>query len=218
VIVFFSNRDDAGGRMFVQPADRSAPPKVLWPTERPHRSLDVSSDGRHFILIFLDAHAEGFFVLDRSTGEVRTVSEEGAIRSADFHRDGDWIVYSREERPGYANLWLVPFPGPGEPRQITFEGGVQPQWSLDGSEIFYRGPGYFSAITVEKSGGTLVTGRPRPLFEDRFRETYPGTLLNYSQHPTGRFLMIESAQGDSLVLVENWRAKVVQAFARDDGE
>jgi serine/threonine protein kinase len=214
-ILFYSDRDNGVGRMFVQPADRSAPAKVLWPTERPHLWLGVSSDGRHVILIFLDARAPGFSVLDRSTGEVRTVSEGGAVWSANFHRDGDWIVYAREDPDG-SNLWLVPFPGPGEPRQITFDGGVQPQWSPEGNEIFYRSPGrQFMSIPVEKSGGTLVTGRARPLFEDRFRDPYPGPFLGYSQHPNGRFLMVESAESESLVLVENWRAKVVKAFARD---
>jgi hypothetical protein len=36
-------------------------------------------------------------------------------------------------------------------------------------------------------------------------------------HPNGRLLMIERVQGDeqSLVLVQNWRAKVARAFAPD---
>ena len=117
--------------------------------------------------------------------------------------------------PRASNLWLAPFPGPGEPRQVTFDGGEEPRWSIGADEIFYRGPTHLMAIPVEKSGGTLVTGRPRPLFEDRFRHASTRGIRNYSVHPDGRFLMIESAEsgGESAVLVENWRAKLVQAFA-----
>jgi hypothetical protein len=77
------------------------------------------------------------------------------------------------------------------------------------------------SMSVEKSGAALVTGRPRALFEDRFHHfDHPlRGFTSYSQHPNGRFLMVENAESrdESLVLVENWRAKVVQAFARDGG-
>jgi Tol biopolymer transport system component len=213
-IAFFSNRDGVG-RAFIQPADRSAPAKPLWPTERPHTWLDFSADGRKVILVAFDA--PGLLVLDRESGEVRTVVAEGSIYGASFHPDRDWILYARRENRR-SDLWLVPFPGPGEPRQITSDGGEEPQWSRDGDEIYYRDPTHFMSMRVEKSGGALVTGRPRALFEDRFRHfDLQRGIPNYAQHPNGRFLMIENAESreESLVLVENWRAKVVQAFARD---
>jgi hypothetical protein len=47
----------------------------------------------------------------------------------------------------------------------------------------------------------------------------PPTSTPTIRHPNGRFLMIESAHsgGEAPILIENWRAKVVQAFARDGG-
>jgi Tol biopolymer transport system component len=215
-ILFYSDRVEGRGQVFVQRADRSAPPERLWPSERAHSWLDVSADGQQVILIAFDA--PGFFVLDRRSGEVSTVIGDRTIRSADFHPAGDWIVYARRGDDGY-NLWLAPFPGPGEPRQVTFDGGEEPRWSIGADEIYYRGPTHLMAMPVEKSGGTLATGLPRPLFEDRFRHASERGVQNYSVHLDGRFLMIESADsvGVSLVLVENWRAKLVQAFAQGGG-
>jgi serine/threonine protein kinase len=215
-ILFASDRDGLN-RAFIQPADRSAPPKPLWPGDRANTFLGVSADGRKVILVAFDA--PGFFVLDHDSGEVRNVVEEGVVYCAQFHPDGDWITYARREADHVSNVWLVPFPGPGEPRQITFDGGEEPQWSVAGDEIYYRGPTHFWSMPIEKSGGGLVTGRARPLFEDGFRHFDPRGFANYSQHPNGRFLMIENVEDreSSLVLVENWRAKVAQAFARRDG-
>ena len=101
-ILFYSDRVEGRGQVFVQPADRSAPAQPLWPSERPHTYLDVSADGRWVILWAFDA--PGFLVLDRRTGEVRTVIEDGAVYSAAFHPDGDWIVYARLDAKGLQPL------------------------------------------------------------------------------------------------------------------
>jgi hypothetical protein len=146
------------------------------------------------------------------------VIEDGLVYSAAFHPGGDWIVFARPDANG-SNLWLVPFPGPGEPRQVTFDGGEEPRWSIAGDEIYYRRPTHVMAIPVERSGAALVTGRPRPLFEDHFRRHVARGIQNYQPHPNGRLLMIESVDSgeQSLVLVHNWRAKVAQAFATGGG-
>jgi Tol biopolymer transport system component len=217
-VLFYSDRFEGRGQMFIQPEDGSAPAEQLWPSEQAHRGLDVSADGQQVILT--NPGAPGFFVLDRRTGKVRTVAEDGTVLSAAFSPDGDWIVYARSDDKGTRNLWRVPFPGPGEPRQITFDDDDEPIWSIGGDEIYYRGPGHIMAIPVQKSGNDLVTGKARSLFEDHFRRNpFQRGIQNYRQHPDGRLLMIEPADTgeQSLVLVLNWRAKVVQAFADGDG-
>jgi hypothetical protein len=214
--ILFQSVREGRAQVFVQPADRSAPPRRLWPSERDHVWLGTSADGQQVMLMAFDA--PGFFVLDRRSGEVSPVIGDGLVRAADFHRDGDWIVYARIDAGG-SNLWLAPFPGPGEPRQITFDGGEeQPRWSIAADEIYYRSPTHVMAIPVEKSGGALVTGRSRPLFEDRFRHQWFRGYVNYVPHPNGRLLMIENVEdSQSIVVVLNWQAKVAQAFAQGGG-
>jgi hypothetical protein len=72
------------------------------------------------------------------------------------------------------------------------------------------------AIPVERRGGDLVTGRARALFADRFLHAAPG-VQSFSPHPNGRLLMIEPAEeaATTIVLVQNWRAKVERTFAEE---
>jgi serine/threonine-protein kinase len=215
--LFVSDRVEGRLQVFLQRADRSAPPERLWPSEQAQLHLDVSADGRQVILVDIGS-PKGFVVLDRPSGKVHTMVEDGTVYSATFHPDGDWIVFARIDASRESNLWLVPYPGPGEPRQVTTDGGEEPRWSIDGDEIYYRGRTRVMSIPVEKPDGALVTGRPQPLFEDRFRRNLVRGIQNYRPHPNGRLLMIESMDSEqSLVLVENWGAKVAQAFARDSG-
>ena len=164
---------------------------------------------------------EGFFAFDRQTGEVHPAVEQGFARSAAFHPDGDWIVYAAfDPRSGDAvsDLWLAPFPGPGEPRQLTFEGGQEASWSRSGNEIYYRSRTHMMAIPIEKQGSEVVTGRPEALFEDHYRRGILQGIINYSALADGRFLMIEPAedQEEKVILVQNWRAKVLEAFSSTD--
>jgi hypothetical protein len=215
--LFVSDRIEGRFQVFLQRADRSAPPERLWPSESAQAWLDVSPDGQQVILVDF-GNPKGLVLLDRTSGKVRTIVEDGTVYSAAFHPAGHWIVFARIDASRDSNLWLVPYPGPGEPRQITFDGGEEPRWSIAGDEIYYRGRTHVMPIPVEQADGALVTGRPQSLFEDRFRRNLLRGIQNYAPHPNGRLLMIESEESESsLVLVENWRAKVAQAFAQGGG-
>jgi Tol biopolymer transport system component/tRNA A-37 threonylcarbamoyl transferase component Bud32 len=217
-ILFDSTRLEGRSQVFVQPADRSRPAERLLPSESNQMSLDVSADGR-WLLLF-DFGGQGCYAFDRQTGETRTVVGEGIVYSAAFHPDGDWIVFAHMNKRGYSvatEIWLVPFPGPGEARQLSSGGGSEPRWSLRGDAIYYRGPSEVMAMPVERRGGDLVTGRARALFADRFLHAPTLGVQNFRPHPNGRFLMIEPADESqtSLVLVQNWRAKLERVFAEE---
>ncbi len=214
-IFFVANRVDDYAQVFFQPADRSAPAQRLLPSEQAQSYFGVSADGRWVLLYHF--FEEGFVALDRSSGEVRSVVDDSVfVRSGGFHPDGDWIAYAGfDPVDAMSQLWLIPFPGPGEPRQLTFEGGQEAAWSSSGDEIFYRGPTHMMTIPIEKKGSELVIGRPETLFEDRFRRGPNLGIINYGVHPDGRFLMVEAAedQEEKVILVQNWRAKVLEMFS-----
>jgi Tol biopolymer transport system component len=210
-IVFLTDRDTGNVQVYVQPADRSGPAERLLPSEYEQSWLDISPDGRWFLLFNFDT--PGFFAFDRQTGDTRPIVEDGAILAADFHPDGDWIVYSQRVAAS-VDIWLAPFPGPGEPRQLSFEGGQEPRFSPDGDEIFYRSPTHIQAMPIEKNGTNLVTSRAQPLFEDRFRFAINPGIQNFYPTPDGRFVMVQEAESQEarVILVQNWRAKVLAAF------
>ncbi len=212
-IVFMSDRFEGRFQIYIQPDDRTAPAERLVPSEHEQAPLDFSPDGRY--MLYTNFDFPGLWVFDRESGESETLLEGNVVRAARFHPAGRWIAYSMVVQ-GEENVWIRPFPGPGEPRQLTSDGGQEASFSPEGSEILYRSPTHMMTIPVEISGEDLVTRRPEPLFEDDYLRLR-GRLRfqNYAVHPDGRFLMIQAAEDEEerLVLVQNWRAKVLEMFS-----
>ncbi len=124
---------------------------------------------------------------------------EGA---AQFSPDGRWVAYFSNES-GHGEVFVRPFPGPRW--QISTEGGYGPRWSKSGRELFYRNGDKMMAADVETKP-TFRPGRPRTLFEGRFRGSYDVA-------PDGtRFLMIKPDPAESgpahVKVVLNWFEEV----------
>jgi serine/threonine-protein kinase len=54
----------------------------------------------------------------------------------EFSPDGRWIAYMSNES-GRFEIYVTPFPGPGEKRQVSSAGGRFPRWSRSRGELFY---------------------------------------------------------------------------------
>jgi Tol biopolymer transport system component len=217
-LVFSSDRSEGRSQLHVQPADRGAAAEPLLPSEHTQGLIDISPDGRQFV--YFNYNFPGLQVLDRDTGETTTLVGESATGfhtyGSSFHPSGSWIVYSRLSG-GSSNLWLCPFPGPCQPEQLTDDGGQEPHFSADGSELFYRNATHMMAASVSVEAGRLVMSRAEPLFEDVYLHHYDSGFLAYALDGEGRFLMIqpteEADEDQQVILIQNWRAKVVQTFA-----
>ncbi len=120
--------------------------------------------------------------------------------------DGNWIAYASDET-GQAEVYVQRFPGLGGRVPISTDGGQQPLWSPDGSELFYRGPRGMMAVPVDTEP-TFSAGDPEVLFEQQYLDLQ--TNRTYDVAPDGRFLMIKaptddgSAPAEQIILVENW--------------
>jgi serine/threonine-protein kinase len=116
-------------------------------------------------------------------------------RSAMFAPDGRWIVYAETEAGRDEQVYVQPFPGPGDRVGISPGGGSEPVWSRDGREIFYRSLDgrRMMAVEVGRTPG-FTASMPRQLFEfvGRFRARTGAFWSNYDVSPEGlRFLMVE---------------------------
>jgi Tol biopolymer transport system component len=66
--------------------------------------------------------------------------------------NGRWIAYQSNET-GIGEIFVQPFPPSGGRFQISRTGGIQPQWSTDGKEIFFLSPdSKLMAVTVDTDG------------------------------------------------------------------
>ncbi len=57
-------------------------------------------------------------------------------RDGQFSPDGKWVAYESNDA-GHFEIYLQPFPGPGDRFQVSAGGGQQVRWAKNGAELFY---------------------------------------------------------------------------------
>ena len=77
--------------------------------------------------------------------------------------DGRWLAY-RSDETGEPLVYVRPFPNTDDGRwRVSPDFGVEPVWSPDGQELFYRGESDLMAARIE-SEASFAAGSPQPLF------------------------------------------------------
>jgi hypothetical protein len=124
--------------------------------------------------------------------------------------DGRWLAYVSEES-GNAEVYVRPFPNVDSARvAISVGGGVEPLWSRNGTELFFRGQRGEMFATPVSLGAHFTHGAPKLLFtlptlaQDLYHRDYDVT------RDGKRFLMVASG-GDNaadLNVIFNWRVEV----------
>jgi serine/threonine-protein kinase len=87
-----------------------------------------------------------------------TRSEE---RNIAFSPDGKWVVYQSNEI-GRSEIYVQPFPGPGDRVQVSNDGGTDPVWARNG-EIFYLHENQLRVIAA-RAPGRVEFEAPHVLF------------------------------------------------------
>ena len=124
-----------------------------------------------------------------------------------FSPDGNWLAYVSDEL-GRTHVYVRPYPGPDVKFLVSeeAEGGGEPVWSPDGTELFYRSGNRMMVVSVQTES-TFRAGRPEVLFEGLYRTTgHPAGLQYYDISPDGqRFLMIKRDEDPAQInVVLNW--------------
>jgi Tol biopolymer transport system component len=129
-------------------------------------------------------------------------------RSPKFSPDGKWLAYVSDES-GRSDVYVQPFPGPGQKWLVSIDGGLDPVWSRDGRELFFRRGDEMMAVTIS-ARPEFSASRPRRLFEIRFDST--DNTANYDVSPDGSWFVFPrsdtgTAPGE-LYVVLNWFGEV----------
>ncbi len=116
--------------------------------------------------------------------------------------DGQWLAYV-SDASGVDEVYVVAYPDPAESHQISVGGGVDPNWSADGSELFHRAGNTIMAVEVDGSVGSFVPSPPVPLFSGQYDFSQDG---NWTVGPDRQFVMIKSDPTTSrqFQVVLNW--------------
>lgn len=129
------------------------------------------------------------------------VQTAGSDRFAQFSPDGNWVAYTSDESGRDQVFVCALLDCVGDLHTVDF--GIEPLWSPDGRELFYRNGNQIWATEITDPS-TMTFGERVRLFDGPFR--YPdSTFRSYDLHPDGdRFLMISDPSDDEIRVILNW--------------
>jgi Tol biopolymer transport system component len=132
----------------------------------------------------------------RPIGVLQTPSSENDARCSP---DGRWLAYSSDES-GRAEVYVTSFPTPGGKWPISTNGGTQPLWRRDGTELFYIAPDRTITAVRINGGSTFEAGTVTPLFKIRGN--------SYAATADGRRFVTNDPIGEAsplpITVVLNW--------------
>ena len=206
-IVFSSSRSGTPN-VYVKNADGTGEVEQLAESDDAQFAYAWSADGNTLVLQSgTDLHT---WSSDRATTTPLFETEFLESRPS-VSPDGRWIAYESDE-DGAVNVYVNPFPDVGGGTwKVSTQGGTNPVWSPDGSELFYvsRTAMMVAPITTSTS---FDAGNSEVVFDWRYDSNSFGRFFNLSLDGT-RFLVTEPSgeQTDDgpaapldLVLVLNW--------------
>jgi serine/threonine-protein kinase len=204
--------------IYWQAADGSGSPEPLTQDSgMPMHPMDITADGATLLYAKSNLPRDIFMIPvagppGPGTPVIAGPASEG---SPTVSPDGRWLAYTSDES-GDNEIYVRPFPDVDAGRwQVSRGGGVHPQWSRDGTELFYlevRDPDVAMLAVPVEPGQSFRPGAPTELFAGSY--FYGATVAApdvYDVAADGRFLMIkqletpdEGQTEPEIIMVENW--------------
>ena len=183
-LAFSSDRDGDVPNMYRFAVDGSGEPERLAPSDQVQYVASWSSEG---VIAYLEGN--DIWILPPDGRPEPFFTSEANDWDATFSSDGQWLAY-RSNRSGRAEIYVRPYPGPEPATLISTDGGINPTWSPDGRQIFYRqprgaGPPALMVVDVTP-GDEFQADRPTLLLDPWVRSLSP--VRGYDVFPDGSFV------------------------------
>ena len=206
--ITFASRKSGAFNIYSKLLDGSGAEEPLATDEETKYPFSWSPDGHTLAFVHLSAKTKQDLWMitpenkDQGRPFLDTPFREGAPA---FSRDGRWLAYVTDES-GRPEVCVRPVSGPGEKWTISAGGGIEPMWSRNGRQLFYRAGEAVFMVDVETSP-KFSAGKPIKLFEKRY-EPSNAFWSNYDVADDGRLLMVKADDGSAvrapINVVLNW--------------
>jgi Tol biopolymer transport system component/predicted Ser/Thr protein kinase len=155
--------------LYVTSASTSAAEELLYASTDYRKCVeDWSPDGRWIVY---NTTTEGLWTFSFETRKVQPYVNVFNEDRGRFSPDGKWVAYVSRES-GREEVYIQPFPATGGKWQISTEGGAEPQWRGDGTELFFASSpqreAKIMAVDIAVKNGAIESGPPRALFSVDF--------------------------------------------------
>ena len=194
--------------IYVRPLDASTADRRLVTGDIPAYPFSWSPNGRTLAYVAVNATTlQDIWVAPLDGQKPRPYLASPFREGAPvFSPDGRWLAYVSDES-GRNEIYVAPFPGPGEKSAVSIGGGTEPVWARSGPDLFYRSGD--AVVAVEITMSPFSVGKPRVLF----RKPYERSIAlwpNYDVTPDGRRLLMvkgnDASPAASFVsVVLNWQ-------------
>jgi serine/threonine-protein kinase len=221
--VVFVTTDSVGrSSLRWQPFDGGAPSETLISIEalgkRAARLYDgvVSPDGRNLVFETARNAGDQFDIwtvpLDgKREPRPYVVSTSSSASAPRISPDGHWVAYTGDES-GRTEVYVRSFPDPSNRVQVSADGGVNPVWSRDGKQLYYRLNAAVYEATLAPGPSFAIAARRR-LFEKPMTESYYAASYDVGAG-RGQILALRPIPDAlKLVVVMNWPAELAARMA-----
>lgn len=193
----------SAGHLYTKTLGAVGDGEILFRSDSGKRTTDWSRDG-HYVAYTADNDVWALPMPQSPVQQpVRVTNTPFAESDAVFSPDTQWIAYQSNSSAGQ-DVYVQSFPEPTQRQTVSVGGGSTPRWKHDGSELFYVSPdAQLMAVSITRSTGGLVIGRPVRLFQSRGFQGTPA----YDVTADGRFLVsvpLSAPQSNALAVIVNW--------------
>jgi serine/threonine-protein kinase len=214
--LFWRRADGTGEAQRLTKSPLGQVPSSWHPTRPILAFFDGAPPKQRVMLLELDGNeASGW----KPREPVEFVSGPYRSVAATFSPDGNWLAYV-SDRSGRLELYVRPFPGPGDEVQVSSGGANDPQWSKTRQELVFstfppvaNSTGQIMVARYAVQGGVFRPERPRPWAPTTLRTPPFGTFgVNLDLHPDGQRIVFADVQQAATTSAEREKLIVVSRF------
>ena len=213
--------DGSGGtnRVLLAAADGSGQVETLLDRDERQFPTSWAPDGSA-LAIYTDrpetARDLGVLPMDGDRMPVPFLATPFQERAGAFSPDGHWLAYVSDES-GRDEVYVRPYPGPGQEHTISTNGGDEPVWSRDGRELFYRNGDQMHVVAID-AAEPFRAAAPELLFVGTYDSDTSAAsgASNYDVAPNGqRLLMLKRSDTTvdarpQITVVLNWHQELLE--------